>query len=231
MRRRRPGKWSVWQFHWLAHHKMIHALERVRDEVAGDLLDVGCGNRPFAPVIAGRVRRYWGVDLPGSSAVDPADAPDAWALAEMLPVRDGSMDTVLGLAMLSYLPEPDFMLREARRVLKPGGKVVIEFLAMGPPWNAPYDYWRFTRHGAELLLRRNGFVPERVVPIGGLFGRLGISATDALHRINRGPLRIVTEIPVRLLYIFIQVVFEALDQVFADADEPISNLVVARRLD
>ncbi|MFI5371694.1 MAG: class I SAM-dependent methyltransferase [Candidatus Eisenbacteria bacterium] len=229
MSRRRPGKWSVWQHHWLAHHKMIRALERVRGELYGDLLDVGCGSRPFAPVLAGRVRHYWGVDLPGSTAVDPDDAPDAWARAEMLPVRDGSMDVVLALAMLSYLQVPDLMLREARRVLRPGGLVAIEFLAMGPPWNAPFDFWRFTRFGAEVLLRRNGFVPVRCVPIGGLMGRVGLSATDALERLNRGPLKIVFWIPVRLVNLVLQIVFEVLDQVFADADEPISNLVVARR--
>ena len=229
--RRRPGKWSFWQHHWLAHHKLIRSLERVCDEIHGELLDVGCGSRPYAPLLAPRVRHYWGVDLPGSSALDPDDAPDVWARAEMLPVRSGSMDVVLGLAMLSYLQVPDLMLIEARRVLRPGGVVVIEFLAMGPPWNAPYDYWRFTRYGAEVLLRRNGFDPTRFVPVGGLMGRIGLSATDALERLNRGPLRPLTWIPVKLVNTVLQVVFELLDQVFADPDEPISHLIVAERIE
>jgi hypothetical protein len=69
------------------------------------------------------------------------------------------------------------------------------------------------------------------VPIGGLMGRLGLSATDALERLNRGPLKLLFWIPVRLVNLVLQVVFEALDQVFADPDEPISNLVIARRAD
>jgi SAM-dependent methyltransferase len=228
---RRPGKWSFWQHHWLAHHKMIRGIERVRDEIRGELLDIGCGSRPFASVMGSRVTHYWGLDLPGSSAVDPGDAPDVWARAEMLPVRGGSIDTVIGIAMLSYLQVPDMLMIEARRVLRPGGVAVIEFLAMGPPWNPPYDFWRFTRYGAEVLLRRNGLEPARFVPIGGLMGRVGLSATDALERLNRGPLRPLMWIPVRLVNAILQVVFELLDQVFADPDEPISYLVVARKPD
>ena len=225
----RPGKWSVWQFNWLAHHKRLRAIERVRDEMHGALLDVGCGSKPFAPLLRSRVSSYLGVDLPGSSAI-VGPGPDAWALAEQLPVRTASVDTVLAMAMLSYLPEPRFMLVEAQRVLRPGGVVVIEFMQMGPPWNAPYDYWRFTRFGAELMLRQHGFEPLRCVPVGGLMARVGLSAIAGLNRINRGPLRILTEIPVRLLYVLIQLVFEGLDQVFAEPDECLANLIVARRL-
>src|SRR5205814_5116426 len=41
--RRRPGKWSVWQFNWLANHKIIRALERSRPHAHGVLLDLRCG--------------------------------------------------------------------------------------------------------------------------------------------------------------------------------------------
>ena len=34
----------------------------------------------------------------------------------------------------------------------------------------------------------------------------------------------------RLLYVLIQLVFEGLDQVFAEPDECLANLIVARRL-
>src|SRR5215468_4108507 len=57
------GKWSVWRFHWLIHHKIIRALERARPYLRGVLLDVGCGTKPFAPVFEAGLSRYWGVDL------------------------------------------------------------------------------------------------------------------------------------------------------------------------
>ena len=229
-RRRPPGKHAFWRFNWLVHHKRIRALERVRAHARGELLDVGCGARPFERLFRGHVTRYRGVDLPASSELsDPP--PDAFASAEQLPFRAGSFDTVLAMALMPYLPVPDRMLAETRRVLRPGGIALIEFQQMGPPWNPPHDYFRFTRYGAELLLRRNGLEPVQVIPVGGLMARVGLSTLAALNRLNRGPLRALTEIPVRLLYVAIQLLFEGLDQVFFDPDEVMGHLVVARRLE
>jgi SAM-dependent methyltransferase len=228
-RLRMPGRREFWRFNWLAHHKRIHALERVRDHVRGDLLDVGCGARPFEPLLRGRVRRYFGADVPHSTELSGA-GPDVFAPAEALPFRDGSFDTLLAMALMPYLPVPDLMLREARRVLRPGGIAIIEFQMMGPPWNPPRDYFRFTRYGAELLLLRNGFEPLVAIPVGGLMARVGLWALAGLNRINRGPLRVLTEIPVRLLYALLQLTFEGLDQVFFDPSDVLGHLVVARRI-
>jgi hypothetical protein len=59
--------------------------------------------------------------------------------------------------------------------------------------------------------------------------RVGLSTLAGLNRLNRGPLRIVTEIPVRILYTILQLGFEALDQIFMDPDETLGNLIVARK--
>jgi len=59
---------------------------------------------------------------------------------------------------------------------------------------------------------------------------MGMSMIAALNRINRGPTRVLTEIPVRLLYCGLQLGFELLDRMFFDPREVISHLVVARRV-
>ena len=58
---------------------------------------------------------------------------------------------------------------EARRVLKPGGRL---FLTVPQSWEiheAPRDYFRFTRYGLEMILRGAGFEELSIVPRGGYF--------------------------------------------------------------
>lgn len=223
------GRWTFWKFNWLAHHKLIRALEHARMHARGDLLDVGCGAMPYAPLFAGRVLRYWGTDLYGSP--DLGDArPVAFARAEAQPFRDGTFDTVLALAMFSYLPEPQRMLAEVHRVLRPGGVLLLECIQMAPLYPLHVDYYRYTRHGAAYVLQAAGFEAVEFIAIGGLWARVGLSLIAPLNRLNRGPLRILTELPVRVLYVVIQLVCEALDRAFFDPGEVLSHLVVARRL-
>ena len=191
-------------------------------------LDVGCGTKGFARCFDGRVERYLGVDLPSSRYLDGAH-PDAYARAEALPVKGASVDTVLGLSIMTYMPDPLRTLEEMHRVLKPGGVLLLEFTQMAPLHDEPHDYFRFTRYGATSLLERAGFEPLEFIPIGGLWSRVGHSAIARLNRWNRGPLRILTELPVRALYIMLQLFFEAMDRLFFDPRDVLSHLVVARR--
>lgn len=223
------GKWEFWKYGWLIAHKNVRALERARRHARGALLDVGCGARPFAALFEGHIDRYWGTDLSGSRYLG-ARPPDAFARAEELPIRDGTMDTVLALSMTTYLPEPLAMLREANRVLRPGGIALVEFTQMVPLHDEPHDYFRFTRFGAAYLLRRAGFEPVEFLPIGGLWTRVGMSVIGALNRINRGRARVLTEIPVRLLYVVLQLGFELLDRIAFDPREVVAHLVVARKV-
>lgn len=223
-----PVEWSFWRFNWLAHHKVIAAIRRTRAYAHGVLLDVGCGSMRAEAWYRGRISRYLGVDLAVSPYLEDARL-SAVARGEQLPFRDGSVDTVLGLSMLTCLAEPGRMIAEARRVLRPGGVLILEFTQMAPLHDEPHDYFRFTRFGARALLAREDFVVVEEIPIGGLMARVGLSAIAALNRINRGPTRVLTELPVRALYAGLQLGFEVLDRVFFDPREVLAHLVVARR--
>jgi hypothetical protein len=67
-----------------------------------------------------------------------------------------------------------------------------------------------------------------IVPLGGLWTRVAMSLIAPLNRINRGPWRIVTELPVRFLYVVIQLAGAGLDALFRDDTEALAHVVVAR---
>ena len=224
------GRWAFWRFNWLANHKVIAAVERSLPYAHGTLLDVGCGSMRARAWFAGRITGYLGVDLSVSPYLQDARLT-AFARGEALPFRAGSVDTVLGISMLTCLAEPLQLIEEAHRVLRPGGTLIMEFTQMAPLHDEPHDYFRFTRFGAQSLLERGGFQAVEFIPIGGLWARVGLSSIAALNRINHGPTRILTELPVRALYIVIQLACEVLDRLFFDPREVLAHLVIAQRVE
>src|SRR5262245_44893693 len=148
------------------------------------LLDVGCGSRPFAYLLDRQVTHYLGTDLSASPSIEDRP-PDAFARAEALPFKTGSLDTVLGISMLNYLAEPIRMLEESHRVLRPGGVLILEFPQHPLRYDLP-DRSLFSRSDAEQMLARTGFVPFQVIPIGGPMARMGLAAIARLNDLNRG---------------------------------------------
>lgn len=228
--RQTPSKSAFWRFNWIAHSQIIRAVERSGSHVRGKLLDVGCGTMPGRQWLAGHFTEYIGVDLADSRYLGDVKL-DVVGRGEQLPFRGASFDTVLGLSMLTYLPEPIQMIEESWRVLRPGGMLVLEFTQTAPLHDPPHDFFRFTPFGARWLLERSGFEVVEIIPLGGLWTRVGMSLIAPLNRLNRGPLRILTELPVRLLYIVIQLLFAGLDRIAGDRNEALANLIVARRVE
>jgi len=77
-----------------------------------------------------------------------------------LPFKDGEFDVVLCVAILEHLEEPIKAISEMRRVLKPGGKIIISVPFMFPIHDSPRDYWRFTKYGLKKLFTDGWEVEE-----------------------------------------------------------------------
>lgn len=100
------------------------------------LLDVASGPGHVAGLAASRGARVTGSDFsPAMLAIARAKHPEVEfrvADAEALPFEDGSFDAVTMAFLLGHLGHPDRALEEARRVLRPGGRLAAS-------WWQPFD--------------------------------------------------------------------------------------------
>ena len=118
----------------------------------GRLLDYGCGNMPYRPLFEGTVAEYVGADLPGNEL-----AGVTFSETGRIDCEHGAFDVVLSSQVLEHVADPDFYLSEARRVLKPGGTLLLSTHGVWRYHPDPRDLWRWTCDGLRTVIERNGF--------------------------------------------------------------------------
>jgi SAM-dependent methyltransferase len=159
-------------------------LERLAPRFGGVVLEVGAKRvlrGRFTPPVS-RVRRWLRVNL------DPAERPDVVADAAALPLRGGSADWIVSVEVLQYVAAPDAAVREAARVLAPGGALVlaVPFLHRA---DGPADRHRFTETRVRELLEGAGLRVEALSAQGRFFGTLANQTRQAAAHIGSRPLR------------------------------------------
>jgi ubiquinone/menaquinone biosynthesis C-methylase UbiE len=168
-------------YNWLAHRQLDTALSRAaREHAHGRLVDIGCGQKPYRSLFAEFVTEHVGVDHPDSPHVP--DAVDVQASAYAIPEPDASFDTALMSEVLEHLERPLDALREAHRLLRQDAKIIVTTPLVWVLHEEPRDFYRYTPHALEHLLREAGFSEIRVDPISGQWGTLALMGSYALTR-------------------------------------------------
>ncbi len=121
---------------------MIRLFDRLLPSDVDALLDLGCGTAWYWPMLTLRCGRLVGMELSTEMAACghrhrlAAGAPTGAALCGLtsaLPFPSATFDVVLAIDTLHHLADLPASLAEARRVLRPGGRLIaVEPNVMNP---------------------------------------------------------------------------------------------------
>ena len=133
--------------------------------------DLGCGTGQLLPLLAPLVARVIGVDSSGemltAARARAAHLPNVDVRSgslEALPLDDDSLDAAVMMLVLHHLPAPALALAEARRVIKPGGRLLVVDMA-------PHDREVYRQRMGHVWL---GFSDEQILR---LFDHAGFERT------------------------------------------------------
>jgi SAM-dependent methyltransferase len=182
--RRRQPPW--WDHQWHPLRTLARALTgaastRLPQLRGGNVVDLGCGDAPYESLLREfGAEHYVRCDLEGP--VDVVIAP-----GQPVPLPSASADLVVSFQVLEHVWDLYWYLGEARRLLKPDGRLVLSTHGNWLYHPHPTDFRRWTRMGLTGELQSRGYEVEF---FQGLIGPLAwttqfrlLGMRDVLRRI------------------------------------------------
>jgi len=154
---------------WSRTHQCVSSLLRKLKEVIdspfvhGDsILDYGCGNRPYESLFSEKYKNYVAADIAGNPTANLVIGANG-----QIPTGDEVFDCVFSSQVLEHVVDPQVYLREAHRVLKQEGTLIVSTHGIWPYHPDPTDLWRWTIDGLQREIRRAGF---EILMVRSVFG-------------------------------------------------------------
>lgn len=148
---------------------ILDSLKKCLIKFDGKLLDIGCGKMPYKDYILqnSKINEYIGLDIEDALIYEVTIKPNFTWDGRDMPFENNSFDCAFGTEVLEHCPEPEVVLKEVFRVLKPGA---VFFFTVPFLWNlheVPHDEYRYTPFSLRRHLEAAGFNEIEITATGG----------------------------------------------------------------
>lgn len=150
------------------------------------ILDLGCGKGRFASRLRSTGVEVFGVDISAGMLAGGVTSTNTRASIRRLPFAEGSFDAAFAVEVFQHLPASAVgaVLAEARRVLRPGGRLAVldrnrAALDADRPWLPRVALKRLDERRGRWMYDRGGPVRERWFGAGALRRRVAEHFRDA----------------------------------------------------
>lgn len=150
---------------FLPRRAILNALQAQLTHFHGLVLDVGCGNQPYRSLLLrppSKATHYVGLDVPGTHYA----RPDLYWDGQQIPMADCKVDCAILTEVLEHCPQPERLLSEVQRVLRPGGFLFLTVPFLWPLHDIPHDEYRYTPFALSRHLQAAGFSQIALAPLG-----------------------------------------------------------------
>lgn len=135
--------------------RIHHYVKACAHHVGGELLDVGCGQKPYRALM--NVTKYVGMEMGVTASPGSSPAVDVYYDGKTIPFPDGHFDSVFSAEVFEHIFNLEDVLEEIRRILKVGGMMLVTLPFARREHDIPFDFARYTSFGIRHLLEKHGF--------------------------------------------------------------------------
>jgi SAM-dependent methyltransferase len=160
---------KIYPFHriLIERYHIQPVLQEIIKSAHGNLIDIGCGEKPFYEYIHHKVDRYVGLDHPETP--HSKRGIDVLSTAYSIPFDHNTFDIALLTQVIEHLEEPKNALLEINRILKDDGLLILAWPFLYPIHEAPRDFFRYTFYGMKFLAGETNFEVQKLVAPSGFW--------------------------------------------------------------
>ena len=139
---------------YFARKGLYENISALADSISGKILNVGCGQKPYAPLF--KASEYIGLEIDSPENRRNKRA-DYFYDGTRFPFPDCEFDGIVVNEVFEHVFNPNEFMMEVSRVLNPGGMMLMSVPFCWDEHEQPYDYARYSSFGLAATVEKQGF--------------------------------------------------------------------------